>query len=150
ERRTRLIAAGSCDHLPLPRREYEIRDLARSVNELAQQLAQFQKTSPQTERLRLLGQVSGALAHQMRNGLTGARLAVQLHLRESGEPAEDNPLAVALRQLALMETQVKRLLDVGKADVAAGQRCSLAALVSEALDLLRPQCRHAGIELQWQ
>lgn len=28
--------------------------------------------------------------------------------------------------------------------------CSLTAVVSESVELLRPQCRHAGIELSWQ
>src|SRR5439155_884108 len=72
ERRTRVIAAGDFSPLPLPRRNDELRDLARSVNEMAQQLAQYQETVKRTERLRLLGQVSGGLAHQLRNGVTGA------------------------------------------------------------------------------
>ena len=40
---------------------------------MAQRLASFQDTIRQTERLRLLGQVSGGLAHQLRNGAAGAR-----------------------------------------------------------------------------
>src|SRR5262249_16234809 len=82
ERRTRLIAAGDFSPMPLPRRQDEIRDLVRSINEMAQQLAHFQDAVQRTERLRLLGQVSGGLAHQLRNGITGARLAVQVHARE--------------------------------------------------------------------
>src|SRR5207244_5832853 len=81
ERRTRLIAAGDFSPMPLPRRNDELRDLGRSVNEMAQQLAQYQETVKRTERLRLLGQVSGGLAHQLRNGVTGATLALQLPAR---------------------------------------------------------------------
>ena len=51
--------------MPLPARNDEIRDLTRSVNEMAQKLAQFQETAQRTERFRLLGQVSGGLAHQL-------------------------------------------------------------------------------------
>ena len=51
-----------------------------------------------SERVRLLGQVSGGLAHQMRNAVTGARLAVQLHAQScAGGDAE--ALQVAERQL---------------------------------------------------
>ena len=78
------------------------------------------------ERLRLLGQVSGGLAHQLRNGVTGANLALQLHAREcplappspqggegrAGSAAES--LTVALRQLALVEMHLKRFLSLGK------------------------------------
>src|SRR5204863_58344 len=61
ERRTRLIAAGDFSPMPLPSRNDELRDLGQSVNEMAERLARFQETIRQTERLRLLGQVSGGL-----------------------------------------------------------------------------------------
>jgi signal transduction histidine kinase len=150
EQWTRSIAAGDFSPMPLPGRDDEIRDLARSVNEMAQQLAQFQKTVQQTERLRILGQVSGGLAHQVRNGLTGARLAVQLFLTEIESGLDVTPLEVALRQLTLLETHVKRFLDLGRAGPARRQPCDLVALVNEAVELLLPQCQHAGIELVWK
>jgi signal transduction histidine kinase len=150
ERRTRLIAAGDFSPLPLPARDDEIRDLARSVNEMAQRLAQLQEAVQRAERMRLLGQVSGGLAHQLRNSLTGARLAVQLYARESAGQTDTAALDVALRQLTLMETNLKRFLDLGRTGPGRREPCSLAALVGEAVDLLRPRCRHAGIDLRWQ
>jgi signal transduction histidine kinase len=137
--------------MPLPRRNDELRDLTRSVNEMAQQLAQLQETVQKTERLRLLGQVSGGLAHQLRNGLTGARLAVQVHARECrSREADGAALEVALRQLNLLEAHLKRFLDLGRAGDLKREPCSLTALVGEAVTLLRPQCHHAGTELRWQ
>jgi signal transduction histidine kinase len=150
EQRTRLIAAGDFSPMPLPQRDDEIRDLTRSINEMAQRLAQLQETVRRTERLRLLGQVSGGLAHQLRNGLTGARLAVQLYLRESAGQTDTAALDVALRQLALLEARLKRFLDLGRQDNLRREPCSLTALVDETLELVRPQSRHAGIELRWQ
>jgi signal transduction histidine kinase len=149
ERRTRQIAAGDFSPMPLAGRDDELRDLARSVNDMAQRLAQLQEAVQKTERLRLLGQVSGGLAHQLRNGVTGARLAVQLHAR--GCPGGDaEALDVALRQLALVEANVKRFLDLGRTEPVRREPCSLAALVDETVGLLRPQCRHAHIELRWR
>ena len=72
ERRTRQIAAGDFSPMPLPAPNDEIRDLARSVNDMAERLARFHEATRRTERLRLLGQVGGGLAHQLRNGLAGA------------------------------------------------------------------------------
>jgi signal transduction histidine kinase len=149
ERRTRLIAAGDFSPMPLPERNDEIRDLARSVNDMAQKLAQFQEKVRRTERLRLLDQVSGGLAHQLRNGLTGARLAVQLYLQENSRQSDVEALQVALRQLTLLETNLKRFLDLGRHDSLQRKPCSLTALVSDAVALVGPQCRHAGIELRW-
>jgi signal transduction histidine kinase len=153
ERHTRLIADGDFRPLPEPGGDDEIRDLARSVNEMAQRLARLQQEARQNERLRLLGQVSAGLAHQMRNGLTGARLAVQLYLREAEGSADTTPLEVALRQLALLEANLKRFLALGReGEPASGARepLSLGAILDEAVELLRPQCRHAGTALCWK
>jgi signal transduction histidine kinase len=150
ERRTRLIAAGDFSPMALPGRDDELRDLGRSVNEMAGRLAQLQETVQKTERLRLLGQVGGGLAHQLRNGITGARLAVQLHARECTGPADREALQVALRQLSLLETTVRCFLDLGRAEVSQREPCLLTALLDEVVTLLRPQCQHTHVELRWQ
>jgi signal transduction histidine kinase len=158
ERRTRQIADGDFSPMPLPTTDDEIRDLVQSINDMAQRLAQFQETMQRSERLRLLGQISGGLAHQLRNGVAGARLALQLFAREyaawaekPGQPPPDTePLDVALRQLTLIASNLKRFLDLGGQQLTKREPCSLTALVSEAVALLQPQCRHAGIALDWQ
>ncbi len=150
ERRTRQIAGGDFSPMPLPRRDDELRDLSRSVNDMAQQLARLQETVRETERLRLLGQLGSGLAHQLRNGVTGARLAVQLHADECDGRTDPESLQVALRQLDLVEANLKRFLDLGRNGTAAREPCSLADVVEEAVDLVRPRCRHAGIALSWQ
>jgi signal transduction histidine kinase len=150
ERRTRLIAGGDFSPMPLPGYDDELRDLGRSVNDMAQRLAQYRETVGRTERLRLLGQVSGGLAHQLRNGVAGARLAVQLHARECNGHADPEALAVALRQLALVEVHLKRFLDLGGSGELRLEPCVLVSVIDDAVMLLRPQCRHAQIDLRWQ
>jgi signal transduction histidine kinase len=150
ERRTRTIAAGDFSPLPLSGRDDELRDLGRSVNDMTQRLAQLQETMQKTERFRLLGQVSGGLAHQLRNGVTGARLAVQVHARECAGSADAEALQVALRQLALVESHLKRFLDLGNGSKLERRAHSLTALLDESIGLIQPQCRHAGIDLRWQ
>jgi signal transduction histidine kinase len=153
ERRTRQIAAGDFSPMPLPGRDDELRDLGRSINEMAEQLARLQETVQRSERLRLLGQVGGGLAHQLRNGLTGARLALQLHAREGRDNGDGEALAVALRQLTLLEAHLKRFLDLGRTgplDLSAREPINLRSLVSEAVALLGPRCKHARIDLRWQ
>ncbi len=151
ERRTRQIASGDFSPMPLPSRHDEIRDLGASVNDMAERLARLQEAMQRSERLRLLGQVSGGLAHQLRNGVQGARLAVQLHQRELVQgTADPATLDVALRQLTLVETNLKRFLDLGSRRPGVVQSCSLIALVGEVVALVQPKCRHARIALQWQ
>ncbi|MCS6976505.1 MAG: HAMP domain-containing histidine kinase [Gemmatales bacterium] len=146
QRRTRMIAAGDFSPMPLPLWNDELRDLAADVNLMAEHLARLQDAVKRTERLRLLGQLGGGLAHQLRNGIAGARLAVQVHLRE--HPDLDNePLEVALRQLSLVENNLHRFLDLGRAESEAKQRVSLPDLIQEAVDLLKPQARHHQVDL---
>lgn len=149
-KRTRLIAAGDFSPMPLPARNDELRDLGQSINDMAQRLVQLQDTMRKTEQMRLLGQVSGGLAHQLRNGVTGARLAVQLHVRENTGKGDLEPLHVALRQLTLVENHLKRFLSLGRSGELRPQPCSLTALVREAVSLVQPQCRHAEIDITWQ
>jgi len=150
ERRTRLIAAGDFSPMPVPNRNDELRDLAGSVNEMAQQLSRYQETMQVTERLRLLGQVSGGLAHQLRNGVAGARLAVQLHARDCADAADAETLQVALRQLSLVELHLKRFLDLGKASELRKAPCDVVAILNDILTLLAPQARHAHTNLGWK
>jgi signal transduction histidine kinase len=149
ERRTRLIAAGDFSPMPLPAPNDELRDLSQSVNEMAERLAQFQEAVRLTERLRLLGQLSGGLAHQLRNSVTGAKLAIQLHVQECPAPDQE-ALQVALRQLNLMESNLRRFMDLGKSEGRPSSRASAPGLVDDVVALLRPQAEHAGVALRWQ
>jgi signal transduction histidine kinase len=147
ERRTRQIAAGDFSPMPLPEPNDELRDLAKAVNEMAQKLAQYQDAVTRSEQVRLLGQVSGGLAHQLRNAVTGAKLAVQLHA-QSCTGGDGEALAVAERQLSRMAADLQRFFDVGRAG-RTREPCSLRDLIDDAVALLGPQCRHANIELKW-
>ncbi len=145
----RAIAAGDLRPQPLPPGPAdEVKDLAEAVNELAEKLADYQRQLQQTERLRVLGQFSGGLAHQLRNAAGGARLAVQLYLKEN--PAGDRePLEVALRQLTRMEANLAQFLSLGKPTAPSLVPLDLAELLSGAVRLHAPQCRHAGTGLNW-
>ena len=73
------------------------------------------------------------------------KVCVEGRCQECGTDAET--LAVALRQLTLLEMHLKRFLDLGKALELRRQPCELGSLVHEAVALVGPQCRHANIDL---
>lgn len=148
EAQTRRIAAGDFAPMPVPTRRDELRDLTESVNALASRLSEFEDTLRRSERWRLLGQVSGGIAHELRNGIAGARLALQLHDQEQGPTSE--PLAVALNQLDLVGLQLRRFLDLGRVDPAPAGACAPADVAREALSLVGPRCRHLGVKLEWE
>lgn len=149
DRHTRLIAAGDFKPMPLPRAHDEIRDLCQSVNDMARRLADFQRESQLTERLRLLGQFSGGLAHQLRNAATGARLALEVYCEENPE-TDPEPLRVALRQLARIESNLKQFLSLGKPTCVVKTACNLSLLLEQTICLLQPQAHHCGTLVEYQ
>ena len=149
ERRTRQIAGGDFSPMPLPKQNDELRDLSRSVNDMAERLAQLQEAMQRAERFRLIGQVSSGLAHQLRNSVTGARLALDV-LADENQLGDSEAVGVVFRQLTLMESNLRRFMDLGRAGEQKRERCSLTRLLDEAVTLLRPQCEHAKIDLIWR
>jgi signal transduction histidine kinase len=149
DRQTRRIADGDFRPMSLPAGNDEVHDLGQSVNDMAERLRLLHERMQMSERMRLLGQVSGGLAHQLRNAVAGAKLAVQLHARDcSGGDAE--ALDVARRQLARVEADLARFLDLGRDDDTERRPQRVADLLDEAVTLLRPQCRHAGVDLKFE
>ena len=75
----------------------EVGVLASGVGQMSQQLQQMWQSIHRTQSEKLLHQIAGGLAHQLRNSLTGARMAVELHYEKC--TATDDTMAVALTQL---------------------------------------------------
>ncbi len=140
------LGQGDFRTWPLPRRNDELRDLAGGINWLAEQLAEMRRAIQRSERLSLLGQLSGGLAHDLRNDVTGARMAVQLH-RRSCRQGDDESLDVALRQLALTEEHLQRFLAAGQPEQLKRVDCRIEEVIGTAVQLVEPACRHRKVEL---
>ncbi len=85
------IANGDFMPVPVPTPD-ELPDLAASVNRMCESARQMSQQIRSTERAGLIAQLAGGLARQLRNAITGARMAIQLHARkcalwQRGEPA---------------------------------------------------------------
>ena len=96
----------------------EVGRLASAVALMATQLQRMWQTLHQREGERLLHQVAAGLAHNLRNSLTGARMAIELHGRRC-EQRSDEGLRIALHEIGQTESYIQRLLVVaaGKQDV---------------------------------
>ncbi len=143
------IAQGDLKPLPLPGRDDEIRDLAAAVNRMAETLARYEDEIRRRERLRTLGQLGAGIAHQMRNAATGCRLALDFFRRGNPDANSDENLVVALRQLELMETYLRRFLTLGSEFHAPSTVLDAAQVVEDVLPLVRPTAAHLGVELRW-
>jgi signal transduction histidine kinase len=142
-----LVDAGG------PRPADEIGRLVAGVNRMSATLESLRGSLVAGERQRLLGQLAAGFAHELRNAITGARLAIDLHRRRCHPPAgrgvEDDGLVVAVRQLAIVEEEVRGLLALGKPAGAAATAVLLdiAEVCADVRDLTAPRCAHVGVRL---
>jgi signal transduction histidine kinase len=134
----------------------EIERLADGVNRMSLALARMRESLVAGERQRMLGQLAAGFAHELRNAVTGARLAIELHARrchaatdgEAGGRLDDS-LGVALRQLALLESEVHGLLALAREGRRPPpDRFDMGGVVREVADLVGPRCAHAGVSLE--
>ncbi len=147
---TAAIASGRFEPVAVPRRDDEIRDLAVSINRMTQQLNDYEGEVRRSERLRTLGQLGAAVAHQLRNSATGARMAIELHGLSCPEGLDAEALQVALRQLKLMESYLQRFLTLGRPAPEARGPVDLGALAEEVLDLVGPMASHSGVRMEFR
>ena len=140
------VAAGDFEPIPAVRINDEIRDLSESVNRMCESLRTMAGTIRQTERSNLITQVAGGLAHQLRNSITGARMAVQLH-RNRCNAEDKNSLDVALRQLQLIEEHVKGLLRLTRDDNRTFTPATIQEIVDDVTALVSPLFHHNRISL---
>jgi len=140
------IAEGELQPMTLPRRNDEIRDLAISVNRMAQVLARYEESVRKHERLKTMGQLGGGLVHQLSNAATGCRLALDLHLRACTR-RDDEDLQVATRQLSLIDKYLKQFLRTERPAERGPDRISLQNMVEEMLPLVTSHARHLDVQL---
>ena len=145
--RAMAIAAGRFEQVGIPPRDDEITDLARSINIMTTKLSHYEDQVRRSERMRTLGQLGAGMTHQLRNSATGARMAIELHGRECPAARESESTNVAMRELRLMESHLQRFLELGRAPRLPHELVELQQVIDGAIELIRPTCRHAGIDL---
>ncbi|TWT74653.1 Sensor protein FixL [Posidoniimonas polymericola] len=143
------LAEGDHRPLALPPRDDELAELCRAINRTAERLGVYEEEIRGAERAKTLAMLGAGLAHEIRNAATGARMAIDLHAEQC--PARnDDAIAVARRQLRLIESQLQRYLRLGVEEgESRRQPTRLDDLVAEALPLVTPSAEHAAACVEW-
>ena len=142
------IAAGRFDPVIATTRNDELADLAKSINRMTERLKQYEEEVRQNEQLRTLDQLGAGMAHTLRNAATGARLAIEIFQRRTPEAAKSESLATALHQLELMESFIRKFLQLGGRTAQPAVVLDLGEVVEGALQLVRPSFDHAHVRLE--
>lgn len=145
------IAAGQFEELSLDHEKSdEIEHLAASINHMSRQIQEMQNTIETTGRMRLLAQIASGLAHQLRNSIAGARMAIQLHFKRCPSASGDTSISIALKQLQLTEEQIRGLISQNPLFQAESEMFDLAGLIREIISLLEFHAQHAGVRLHFE
>ena len=126
----------------------EIGRLHRGVERMSAQLGLLRTRLLAGERERLLGQLAAGFAHELRNAVTGARLAIDLHRSRCQASSTDGSLGVAIKQLAVVEEEVRGLLALGRRTESTPEPLTVDAVFTEVADLVSPRSHHAGTTLE--
>ncbi len=107
------------------------------------------------ERARLLGGFGRDLAHELRNRLTTAEIAIQLLGNENADAATREKalrtLQQTLRRLKGVADDVQSLaIAQGSEETAQGRRLSLRSLIAETVDELQTLAEERGVRIEIQ
>jgi diguanylate cyclase (GGDEF)-like protein/PAS domain S-box-containing protein len=97
----------------------------------------------QDEKLKTLGAVSAEMAHELRNPLVAISGFARRLRRRLPEAGED--LDIILSEAARLERLLERIKDYLRPLAPLSRRCSLNALVSEAVNLLYSELQSRGV-----
>ncbi|MDH4567130.1 HAMP domain-containing histidine kinase [Pseudomonas sp. BN414] len=119
-----------------------VRHASRLVDDQQRQLVE-------NETLALLGEMSTAVAHSLRNPLASIRSSAELALEVDPGPLHKN-LGDIITQVDRMSKWVRELLLSARPLAGDQEPVDLTNALEETLAAYEPQIRHAGIEVDWQ
>lgn len=121
-----------------------IHSLHQSVNTMSVQLERSMGQIVTAERTRLINLMASGLSHELRNRLTGARLAIQT-CQSTGDFEEGVP--IALKQMQLAEETIQRLLTISTSKTDRSEPAlSAMQIVDAVVQLTRPIAMHQNVD----
>ncbi|MEO1617751.1 MAG: HAMP domain-containing sensor histidine kinase [Planctomycetota bacterium] len=126
----------------------EIGQLRVSVDQMAIQLDRLWGEVNRQQGEKLLHQIASGLAHQLRNRLTGARMAIELHARDC-KPRDTEGLRIAIHEMEHSEDYVQRLLVVASGRQGEHQPQVAGTCLEDVRRSMAPVARHLNVELDW-
>lgn len=148
EQRVGRYASGSFVDPPTELLSDELGRLEHAVYSMGFELRELWRTIRQQERQRLIHQMAAGLAHQLRNSLTGAQLAIELHQRTHPQEA-DHGLKVAQRELKRTEEFVKRIASVAEVESTHYQPGPIGIAIQSLRERIDVLAQHYRVICQW-
>jgi len=109
-------------------------ELERRVAERTAALADAQQELLRKQRLAVLGQLAGGVAHQLRNPLGAIQNAAAVLRHGPLEPAQADVLALIDEEVARADGTIRALLDYARVRPPQARKVTMVDLVEEVLD----------------
>lgn len=148
QRRVERVAAGDFQSTVSDDVDDEIGRLGGAVDSMASQLSQLWSQINRQQSEKLLHQIAGGMAHQLRNSLTGARMAVEMHAQHCGA-VDDEGIGVAISQMEVAEDYVRRLLLVASGRQDEDHAAEVQSCFDDVRSSISPIARHLHVNVQW-
>jgi signal transduction histidine kinase len=112
---TRHLKSGELDYR-VPKLHDEYGEVGESINEMSSSLKeQYLLNMQWAEQLFLLGEMSGGLAHEIKNPLAGVKALLEVLSTDAAIPAEDQTLLKkSIEQIKKIEALLKSLLNFAR------------------------------------
>ncbi|MCA9133962.1 MAG: HAMP domain-containing histidine kinase, partial [Planctomycetales bacterium] len=149
QRGVERVASGDFDSLVSDSSRDEVGRLGHAIDAMSEQLRQLWQTVNRQQSQKLLHQIAGGMAHQLRNTLTGARLALELHRQTCRQPDAEE-VTVALREMEVAEDYVHRLLLLGAGEQQPDTAAGVLACLEDVRSSQAAVSRHLRVQLSWE
>lgn len=132
----------------IPETSGELGDIARSINRMVAIRRTLEAELRREDRLRAMGRLVSAVAHEVRNPLNGIKLASQLLKRQiaTGQP-DPNQADLIVEEVDRLESLVRELLVFDRNQPLKLEPQPIRPAVDRALKLIAAQATRQGIEI---
>ncbi len=134
--------------LPLPRSD-EVGRLSDAIGRMIDRIHDSMQQLERSRQLAFVGEMTGRLAHEIRNPLSSIQLNLQILERAAkrgqAPPDLEETLDLCLREITRLDNAVNGVLRMGKPQQPHMAPCDVHALITDTATLMRPRLEQRGI-----
>jgi signal transduction histidine kinase len=123
----------------------ELEELSAALERMTEALSRSREELVRSERAAAAGQMATALAHEVRNPLTGAKMTLEMLLSEEQREAVAEDLRAVHQELQRLQLVVDELVSFARPAPPVFASVDLGELGAEVLALLKRQLDHAHV-----
>ncbi len=144
----RQVAGGNLAHRVMVKRDDELGMLARSFNNMTDNLAQARLQLFQSDKLASLGRLAAGVAHEINNPLTAVLTYSSYLLKRSHGQAETrDDLNVIVSETIRCREIVKSLLDFARQTVPKKRKADINEIIGRAVTVIENQLSLGQVKL---